>query len=60
VTFATVNSRVTTPTLAGGNLTRITNPDGGLHSFSYDANHRLTQGMRPADHVLDGCTTDDN
>jgi RHS repeat-associated protein len=42
VTIVTANNRVTTLTLSSGNLSAITNPDGGLHSFTYDANKRLT------------------
>jgi RHS repeat-associated protein len=45
-TVKAVNSRTTTlaydGTALGSNLTQITNPDGGLHTFSYDANHHVT------------------
>jgi RHS repeat-associated protein len=35
VTLVTANNRVTTLTLSGGNLSSITNPDGGLDTFTY-------------------------
>ena len=42
----TVNSRVSTLALdTHGNLTQITNPDGGVHTFAYDTTtnlHHLT------------------
>jgi RHS repeat-associated protein len=45
-TIKTVNNRVTTlaydGTALGSNLTQVTNPDGGVHTFSYDASHRVT------------------
>jgi YD repeat-containing protein len=41
--MVTVNNRTTTLSLDGsGNLTQITNPDGGLHTFTYDGGHRMT------------------
>jgi YD repeat-containing protein len=42
VTF-TVLSRTTTLSLdSSGNLTQVTNPDGGVHTFAYDSGHRVT------------------
>ena len=44
-TIQTVNSRTTTFAYSGTNLTQITNPDGGVHTFSYDTTtnlHHLT------------------
>jgi RHS repeat-associated protein len=45
-TIKTANSRVTTlaydGTALGSNLTQVTNPDGGVHTFSYDASHHAT------------------
>ncbi len=42
VTLQTVNSRTTTLVLASSNLTKITNPDGGVHTFAYDSLHHVT------------------
>ena len=41
-TIVTGNSRTTTLAYSGSNLTQVTNPDGGVETFSYDANHRMT------------------
>src|SRR5262249_16656851 len=43
VTIQAVNSRTTTLALSGGDLTSVTNPDGGVHTFAYDGSHHLTQ-----------------
>ncbi len=43
VSIQTVNGRTTTLTLSSGNLTAITNPDGGVMTLSYDSYHHLTQ-----------------
>jgi YD repeat-containing protein len=40
--IATANGRTTTPAYSGTDLTQVTNPDTGLHTFSYDASHHLT------------------
>jgi YD repeat-containing protein len=42
VTLVTANSRTTTLSLSSGNLTQVTNPDGGVHTFAYDGSHHLT------------------
>src|SRR5207253_6151308 len=42
VAILTVNSRTTTLTLSSGNLTAISNPDGGVRTLTYDGNHRVT------------------
>jgi RHS repeat-associated protein len=43
VTMVTANNRTTTLSLdASGNLTKVTNPDGGVHTFTYDSGHRMT------------------
>ena len=41
-TIKTVNNRTTTFAYTGTDLTQITNPDGGVQTFAYDTNHRLT------------------
>lgn len=41
VLIQTSNSRTVTLTLATNDLTQITNPDGGAHTFTY-ASHRMT------------------
>ncbi len=43
VAFASSNSRVTTLTLSSGDLTKITDPTGGVHTFTYDSDSRLTR-----------------
>jgi YD repeat-containing protein len=43
VTFQAVNSRTTTLVLSGGTLSTVTNPDGGVHTFTYDTNKHVTQ-----------------
>ncbi len=43
VAFASSNSRVTTLTLSSGDMTKITDPTGGVHTFTYDADSRLTR-----------------
>jgi YD repeat-containing protein len=46
VTIVTANARTTTLALSAAgppyNLTQITNPDGGLHTFTYDSSHHPT------------------
>jgi RHS repeat-associated protein len=42
VTVQTVNGRTTTLALSSGNLTQVTNADGGVHSFAYDSLHHAT------------------
>jgi RHS repeat-associated protein len=44
-TIVAYNNRTTTLTLNSGNLAVIANPDGGLHSFTYDASAHLTQEL---------------
>jgi uncharacterized protein RhaS with RHS repeats len=41
--MASESGRTTTLTLASDDLVNITNPDGGVRTFTYDGNHLLTR-----------------